>query len=220
MPPDAAAFSAAGVGRLASELGLALAPAQIDALLSFLRLLQRWNATYNLTAVRDPADMLVQHVADCLAVIGPLQRQLASAPASRVLDVGSGGGLPGVVVAIALPAVDVTCVDAVGKKVAFVRQAAAELRLPNLHAEHVRVEDLRAPAFDLITSRAFASLADFTRLTRRHIAPGGVWMAMKGKMPLDEQQALPPDVDVFHVEPLTVPDLNAERCLVWMKPNS
>lgn len=220
MPPDTAAWSAAGVGRLASELGLALAPAQIDALLGFLQLLQRWNATYNLTAVRDPADMLVQHVADCLAVVGPLQRQLASAPASRVLDVGSGGGLPGVVVAIALPAVDVTCVDAVGKKAAFVRQAAAELRLPNLHAVHVRVEDLRAPAFDLITSRAFASLADFTRLTRRHMAPGGVWMAMKGKMPLDEQQALPPDVDVFHVEPLTVPDLNAERCLVWMKPNS
>lgn len=218
MLPDTAVWSVAGVERITSKLGLDLAPAQIDALLGFLQLLHRWNATYNLTAVRDPAEMLVQHLADCLAVIGPLQRHLGQTSAARVLDVGSGGGLPGVVVAIALPAVDVTCVDAVGKKAAFVRQAAAELRLPNLHAEHARVEDLQVPAFHLITSRAFASLADFTRLTRRHLAPGGVWMAMKGKMPFDEQQALPTDVDVFHVEPLNVPDLNAERCLVWMKP--
>jgi 16S rRNA (guanine527-N7)-methyltransferase len=113
---------------------------------------------------------------------------------------------------------DVTCVDTVGKKAAFVRQVAAELALPNLHAEHARVEALKAPPFDLVTSRAFASLADFVQLTRPLLAPSGAWMAMKGKTPSDEIAALPADVAVFHVEPLAVPGLDAERCLVWMRP--
>lgn len=200
---------------ICAELGLAPTAAQTSALSNYLDLLQRWNGTYNLTAVRDRAGMLTQHLADCLAIIPPLQRRAAP---GRLLDVGSGGGLPGVVIATMLPDWDVTCVDAVAKKTAFVRQVAGSLGLPNLHAEHSRVESLQALPFDLITSRAFASLADFTALTRKHLAPGGAWLAMKGRVPDDEMAALPPDVDVFHVEPLHVPGLNAQRCLVWMQP--
>ena len=200
-----------------AALGLAPSAAQAAALAQYLDLLQRWNATYNLTAVRDRAAMVTQHLADCLVVIAPLQRH---GVAGRVLDVGSGGGLPGVVLAIMLSALDVTCVDSVGKKAAFVRQVAGALALPQLHAVHARVEQIKAPPFDLITSRAFATLADFASLTRGQLAPGGVWMAMKGKLPADEIAALPADVEAFHVEPLTVPGLAAERCLVWMRPKT
>jgi 16S rRNA (guanine527-N7)-methyltransferase len=184
----------------------------------YLSLLAKWNAAYNLTAVRDPAQMRAQHLADCLAVVEPLRHQLGDDKPVRLLDVGSGGGLPGVVLAIAEPLWDVTCVDAVGKKAAFIRQVAGELALPNLHAEHARVETLGAPPFDVVTARAFASLADFTRQTRALLAPTGLWMAMKGKRPDDELAALPSNVKVLHVEPLAVPGLQAERCLVWMQP--
>ncbi len=186
----------------------------------FLDLLCRWNATYNLTAVRDPAQMRTHHLADCLAVVEPLRRQLEAAQRRdvRLLDVGSGGGLPGIVLAIAEPSWDVSCIDAVGKKAAFIRQVAAELSLPNLHALQGRVEALKAPPFDVITSRAFAPLPDFTRLTQALLRPGGVWMAMKGQRPDDEIAALPPDIEVLRVEPLTVPGLDAQRCLVWMRP--
>jgi len=200
----------------ALALGLALPAGALDQLVRYLTLLRKWNATYNLTAVRDAAQMRVQHIADCLAVVGPLRRQADGRPL-RVLDVGSGGGLPGVVLAVIERAWDVSCVDTVGKKAAFIRQVAAELALPNLHALHARVEALPGPPFDVITSRAFASLPDFIRLTRPLLAPGGVWMAMKGQRPLDEIAALPTDIDVFHVEPLAVPGLAAERCLIWMQ---
>jgi len=200
---------------ICAELGLAPTAAQLQALADYLGLLQRWNTTYNLTAVRDPQAMLTQHLADCLAVVKPLLTRCA---AGRVLDVGSGGGLPGVVLAVLAPALDVTCVDTVGKKAAFVRQVAGQLALPNLHAAHSRVEALKTPGFDLVTSRAFASLRDFTSLTAHLLAPGGLWMAMKGKQPDDELAALPPGVSVFHVEQLQVPGLEAERCLVWMRP--
>lgn len=182
----------------------------------YLQLLQRWNATYNLTALRDPAQMQTQHLADCQAAVAPLRRELAGRPAPvRILDVGSGGGLPGVVLALAEPAWDVTCVDAVGKKAAFVRQVAAELELPNLHAVHARVEVLNRPSFEVVTARAFASLSALVQATRRLLAPGGVWMAMKGRRPDDELAALPPGI-VFHVEPVEVPGLD-QRCLVWMR---
>jgi len=200
---------------ICAELGLAPTAAQLRALAGYLGLLQRWNTTYNLTAVRDPQAMLTQHLADCLAVVKPLLTRCA---AGRVLDVGSGGGLPGVVLAVLAPALDVTCVDTVGKKAAFVRQVAGQLALSNLHAAHSRVEALNAPGFDVITSRAFASLADFTSLTAQLLVPRGVWMAMKGKQPVDEMAALPLQVGVFHVEQLQVPGLDAERCLVWMRP--
>lgn len=199
-------------------LGLQLPESALDRLLGYLQLLRKWNAAYNLTALREAAQMRVQHVADCLTVVAPLRRQLGQArPGLRLLDVGSGGGLPGVVLAIADPTWDVSCVDTVGKKAAFIRQVAGDLKLPNLHALQARVETLAEPPFDIVTSRAFASLADFVRLTRPLLGPQGVWMAMKGRWPDEEIAALPSDIDVFHVEPLVVPGLAAERCLVWMR---
>ncbi|HJV61697.1 MAG TPA: 16S rRNA (guanine(527)-N(7))-methyltransferase RsmG [Albitalea sp.] len=211
--------SAADLAAATQHLGLQLDTSTVERLLAYLGLLQRWNATYNLTAVRDPSQMLAQHLLDCLAVVGPLRRHLGTRRA-RILDVGSGGGLPGAVIAIVCPDWEVCCVDAVGKKVAFIRQTAMELKLANLVGAHARVEKLAAGIFDVITSRAFASLADFTALTRRHLANGGVWMAMKGRQPQDELLALPPDVDVFHVEQLDVPGLDAQRCLIWMRPRA
>jgi 16S rRNA (guanine527-N7)-methyltransferase len=209
----------------ANQLGLALTEAQLDLLLAYVDLLQRWNRVYNLTALRDPAEMLSHHLIDCLTVLPPLRRWWAERPAVtgvpvRVLDVGSGGGLPGVVLAALHPGWQVDCVDTVAKKASFIRQVAAELRLSGLRGLHARVEALPVPAggYPLITARAFASLVDFTKLTRGLLAPDGVWMAMKGKLPTDELAALPADVEVFHVEQLQVPGLDAQRCLVWMRP--
>ncbi|KQW45445.1 MULTISPECIES: 16S rRNA (guanine(527)-N(7))-methyltransferase RsmG [unclassified Roseateles] len=199
----------------ARELGLDLSENQLGQLLAYLALLQKWNKVYNLTAVRDPEQMLTHHLVDSLSVIAPLQRH--GAPA-RLMDVGAGGGLPGVVIAVCCPRTDVSCVDAVAKKATFIQQVAAELRLPNLHGVHSRVEMLETEPFGVITSRAFASLVDFTSLTRRHVAEGAIWMAMKGHHPTDEIAALPTDVDVFHVEQLAVPGLDARRCIVWMRP--
>ena len=214
---QAAPSSGDALAAICAAAGLAPSAAQLAALHHYWQLLQRWNTTYNLTAVRDPREMLTQHLADCLAVITPLQRH---ASAGRLLDVGSGGGLPAVVIAALLPRWTVTSVDAVGKKMAFVRQVAGALPLANLHAVHTRVEALQAAPFDVITSRAFASLADFVALTERHLAPGGAWMAMKGKVPEAEMAALPAHIDVFHVEHLDVPGLEADRCLIWMRKRS
>jgi len=199
-------------------LGVALSEAQAAQLLDYLALLQKWNRVYNLTAVRDPQEMLTQHLLDSLAAVPPLQRWLARAGRAqpRLLDVGSGGGLPGVVFAVCCPALDVSCVDTVGKKAAFVQQAALALKLPNLHGLHARVETLATP-FDVVSCRAFAALADFTAWSRGALAPDGVWLAMKGKHPSEELAALPAGVQVFHVEPLQVPGLAAERCIVWMR---
>lgn len=211
--PDVAAI--AGCAR---DLGLTLGGVQCERLAAYGALLQRWGRTYNLTAILEREQLLSHHLADCLAVVAPLRRRLATRPApASLLDVGSGGGLPGIVLAIACPELEVCCVDAVGKKAAFVRQAVAELALGNLRAEHARVEAMTG-RFDVVTSRAFASLADFVALTRRRLADGGVWMAMKGQRPDDEIASLPDDVEVFHVEPLAVPGLGAQRCLVWMRP--
>lgn len=201
------------------ELGLRLDEEAQHRLLAFLDLLARWGRVYNLTSVREPREMLSHHLLDSLAAVEPLRRHLATLATSapRLLDVGSGGGLPAVVFAICLPQLSVTCVDAVAKKAAFIRQAAGVLRLANLHASHARVQALGGN-HEVVSSRAFASLADFTGWTRHLLAPEGVWLAMKGKRPDDEIAALPPDVAVFHVEPLRVPQLNAERCIVWMRP--
>jgi 16S rRNA (guanine527-N7)-methyltransferase len=190
----------------------------VDRLLGFLDLLQKWNQAYNLSAVREPMQMVHQHLLDCLAALPSLDRHLQGRDA-RILDVGSGAGLPGVVWALMRPNWSVCCVDTVGKKASFVRQVAAELALRNLRAEHARVEQLRWAPVDVVVSRAFASLADFSALTRQHLLPGGCWLAMKGKVPDGEIAALPADVKVFHVEPLQVPGLDAQRCLVWMRPN-
>jgi 16S rRNA (guanine527-N7)-methyltransferase len=202
-------------------LGLSLDAAQVERLVRFADLLDKWNRVHNLTAVQGAASVRVLHLLDSLAVVAPLQRFAAAARltgALDVLDVGSGAGLPGLVVALAMPDARVTCVDAVAKKVAFVRQAAAELGVAGLRAEHARVETLSGRSYDVVMSRAFSSLTAFVELTRPLLAAAGVWMAMKGQRPDDEIAALPEDVEVFHVEQLHVPGLDAQRCLVWMRP--
>ena len=200
-------------------LGVPLSPEQQQTLLDYVGWIAKWNRVYNLTAVRDPQDMLVQHVLDSLAVVPALQRhqRQASLGITKVLDVGAGAGLPGVVLAIACPDVQVSCVDTVAKKALFIEQVAAALRLPNLRGIHARVENLQEN-YDVVTSRAFASLADFTCWSATSLAPHGVWMAMKGKHPEAEMAELPSTVEVFHVEPLQVPGLDAERCLIWLRP--
>lgn len=207
-----------------AALDLTLSESQVDSLLAYQALIGKWNKVYNLTAVRDPGDMLTHHLLDSLAVIVPLRRQLAlmvpnaGTDAVRLLDVGSGAGLPGVVIAICCPEIRVDCVDAVGKKAAFIQQAAVTLKLSNLRGVHARVENL-TEKYQVISSRAFASLADFTSWSAQALAPQGVWLAMKGKHPAEEMAALLPDVQVFHVEHLDVPGLEAERCLIWMQPS-
>lgn len=199
----------------AQAMGLSLTEAQSTKLLSYGDLILKWNKVYNLTALRDPGQVLTHHLLDSLSIILPLQRQCPDA--TRLLDVGSGAGLPGAVIAIMRPELSVTCVDAVAKKAAFIRQVSAELSLPNLNGMHTRVESLGG-SYDVISSRAFASLADFYAGSRQLLAPNGVWMAMKGKVPTEEVADLPPGtVDVFHVEQLTVPGLDAERCVVWAR---
>lgn len=203
----------------ASRLGVPLAPPQLDRLMQFRALLEKWNRVHNLTAVRGGPAVVVRHFLDSLAIVPALHSRSAMTPGRplRVLDAGSGPGLPGIVVAIALPDAEVCCVEAVAKKAAFMRHAAAELGLQNLRAEHARVETVQAGSFDVVVSRAFSSLDNFVRLTRHHIAPAGAWLAMKGQHPGQEVAALPPDVEVFHVEPVCVPGAAAARCLVWMR---
>jgi 16S rRNA (guanine527-N7)-methyltransferase len=208
----------AGLRSGVDALGLALSDAQIKHLLDYAALIQKWNKVYNLTAVRDPQEMLTHHVLDSLTAVAPLLRHTGGA-AVKVLDVGSGGGLPGIVLAICRPELDISCVDTVGKKAAFIQQVAVSLKLPNLRGVHARVESLSGP-FDVICCRAFAALPDFVNWSRGALAPNGVWMAMKGKHPQEEIDALPQDVQVFHVEPLRVPRLDVERCMVWMRPTA
>jgi 16S rRNA (guanine527-N7)-methyltransferase len=205
------------------QLGLALDEAQKKQLIDYLAMIAKWNKVYNLTAIRDADEMLTHHILDSLAVVLPLEKHFAAAKikSGRVLDVGAGAGLPGVVIAICCPNVTVICVDTVGKKAAFIQQVAVSLGLKNLRGLHARVEKM-LPAdvqqgFDVITSRAFASLLDFTTLTASHLTASGVWMAMKAKPTMEELVALPMSVKVFHVEQLNVPELNEERKLIWMR---
>jgi len=219
------------------DLGLSLTDDQQTKLLDYMDLIAKWTKVYNLTAVRDAQEMLTHHLLDSLAVVAPLRRELAqlalpvlepapkpdavvnaAAAPSRfsLLDVGAGAGLPGIVIAITCPEAAVTCVDTVAKKAAFIQQVAATLKLPNLKGLHARVETLTQP-YDVVCSRAFASLLDFTTWSKAALASHGVWMAMKGKHPDQELAALPQSVKVFHVEQLQVPGLNAERCIVWMR---
>jgi 16S rRNA (guanine527-N7)-methyltransferase len=199
---------------LCRTLALPAKEAQVAAAADFLRLLAQWNSVYNLTSVREPGEMFTQHLADCLAVVPSIE---AHGVQGSVLDVGSGGGLPGVVLAIFMPHLQVCCVDAVGKKAAFIRQVAGTLPLSNLSSVHGRVEDMQVPPFDLVISRAFSTLDKFVKLTDRAVRQGGRRLAMKGRVPDDEINALPDWVEVFHVEPLQVPGLDAQRCLIWMR---
>lgn len=202
----------------AQAMGLSLTDAQSVQLLAYGELILKWNKVYNLTALRDPAQVLTHHLLDSLSIIAPLQRQ--SPAATRLLDVGSGAGLPGAVIAIMRPELSVSCVDAVAKKAAFLRQVSAELGLRNLNGMHTRVETMGG-SYDVISSRAFASLADFFAGSTQLLAPEGVWMAMKGKVPTEELEALPDGLaEVFHVEQLRVPGLDAERCVVWARKST
>lgn len=211
------ALLAATLAQAAGQLHLALDAGQQSKLLAYLDLLSRWNRTYNLTAIRDPLAMMRQHIIDSLSVVGPLRARLASVMVRpRVLDVGSGAGLPGAVIAIAAPELDVVCLDSVGKKAAFIGQVAATLGQTNLSAHHGRVQDLGGPLFDVIVSRAYSSLAVFTATTQHLLAAGGRWLAMKGSPTASEFAELDDNVR-FHVEPLSVPDLEAMRCIVWME---
>nr|WP_026349792.1 16S rRNA (guanine(527)-N(7))-methyltransferase RsmG [Bordetella sp. FB-8] len=200
------------------QLELQATQMQRGKLLHYIEQMQRWNRTYNLTAVRDVGQMLVQHVFDSLAAARPIEMHARAQPL-QIMDVGSGGGLPGVVLAILHPNWQVHCVDAVDKKMAFVRQMSGTLDLPNLRASHVRVETLPASGCDIVISRAFASLLDFASLAGLHVGEQGALLAMKGKTPEDEIAALHAQGvwQVQHIDTLQVPELDAQRCLVWMR---
>ena len=200
----------------ANALATPLVTAQVAALVAYIRLVERWNATYNLTAVRDPVAMVSHHVLDCLAASAALRRRRGLEARRRLIDVGSGAGLPGLVIAVALPETAVVCVDSVGKKSAFVAQAAATIGVANLTAVHARAERFLGERFNVVVSRAFASLPEFVASTRHLLADNGEWMAMKGKVPTEEIAALT-DTSA-DVERLVVPGLDAERCIVWIRP--
>lgn len=194
-----------------SELKLDLNEAQIAKLLDYLALLAKWNAVYNLTSVRDPMQMLTLHVLDSLAAVP------AFAGAANVLDVGAGGGLPGMVLAISRPDMKVSMIDTVHKKTAFLTQVKAELGLANVTVYTKRVEQLQVKQpFDVITSRAFADLSDFVNWSGHLLAEGGQFIALKGVAPPDERERLPEQWKVTELRALRVPGLDAERHLVFM----
>ncbi len=199
---------------------MALSESQSDALSRYAALLLRWNAVHNLTAIESPAEVLTHHLLDSLAIVPEIQR-ISGTRSIQALDVGAGGGLPGIPLAIAAPNVHVTLVDKVRKKVAFLTQAKLELALSNVTCLHARVEALPPePRFELIVARAFASLAELVRVTRHLLAPNGVWCAMKGALPLaelDELKRAMPDVCVARTIRLQVPHLDAQRHLVLMQ---
>jgi 16S rRNA (guanine527-N7)-methyltransferase len=219
-PPRKVADSelAASIATGATALAVPLDSGQLSSLLSYLRLIERWNETYNLTSIRDPRSMVTQHILDSLAATAALRRRRRPGDRHRLVDVGSGAGLPGVVLGIALPDTEVVCVESVGKKAAFITQAAGTVGARNVTALHARVEQVLNREFDVVASRAFASLADFVAATRHLLADNGEWLAMKGKPPSQEVDVL---VDIAaEVEPLAVPGLGAERCIVWMRPTA
>lgn len=192
-------------------LGLALPAGTEEKLLAYVAMLVKWNGAYNLTAVRDPEQMVVKHLLDSLSILPHVQGK-------TLIDVGTGGGLPGFVLAACLPELQVTLLDSNGKKIRFLRQAIAELDVPNALAVQSRVEDF-AERFDVVTSRAFATLADMVNGSVQLLNAGGEFLAMKGVRPDEEIAALPAGVAVAEILPLKVPFLNEERHLVRLKKN-
>jgi len=194
------------------DLQLDLDAAQVDKLLDYLALLFKWNSVYNLTSLRDPMQMVTHHLLDSLAAVPAFK------DAVNVLDVGAGGGLPGMVLAIARPDMKVSMIDTVHKKTAFLTQVKAELGLSNVTVYTMRVEQLQVKQlFDVITSRAFADLSDFVNWSGHLLAEGGQFIALKGVAPPDERERLPADWKVNHLQPLAVPGLDAERHLVFIR---
>jgi 16S rRNA (guanine527-N7)-methyltransferase len=204
--------------RGAGQLGIPLDAAQTDALLVYLDELLRWNRAYNLTAVRDPDEMITRHLLDSLAMIPPLHAALAN-PATRLLDVGSGAGLPGIVLAIVRPDLDVTVLDSNGKKARFLRHVARTLSQANVTVAEARVEDWKPPVpYRVVTSRAFASLAEFFTVTTDLLAPGGLWAAMKGKLADRELAGVPDRIHIRETVRLQVPWLDEDRHLIIAQP--
>jgi 16S rRNA (guanine527-N7)-methyltransferase len=195
-----------------AEMGLNVSPAQQEQLMDYLALMFKWNSVYNLTSLRDPMQMVTHHLLDSLAAVP------AFAAARNVLDVGSGGGLPGIVLAIVRPDMKVSMIDTVHKKTAFLTQVKAELGLANVTVYTARVEQLQvSDKFDVITSRAFADLSDFVNWSSHLLAEQGRYIALKGVAPQEEQQRLPAAWRVSGVQPLQVPKLGAERHLVFIE---
>ncbi|MCG2585232.1 16S rRNA (guanine(527)-N(7))-methyltransferase RsmG [Massilia sp. TS11] len=195
-----------------AELNITLSPSQREQLLDYLALLHKWNAVYNLTAVRAPLDMIRLHILDSLAAVPAFQ------DAHNVLDVGAGGGLPGIVLAICRPDMKVTLIDTVHKKTAFLTQVKAQLKLANVSVVTGRVEQYQpSDKFDVITSRAFADLSDFVNWSQHLLASGGRYIALKGTAPKDEQERVPSDWKIKGLQPLRVPGLDVERHLVFIE---
>lgn len=206
--PALAPILASGI----KELQLDLNQQQHEQLLDYLALLFKWNAVYNLTSVRNPMQMMTHHLLDSLAAVS------AFAGAKNVLDVGAGGGLPGVVLAIARPDMKVSMIDTVHKKTAFLTQVKAELELGNVTVYTKKVQELEVAAkFDVITSRAFADLSDFVNWSGHLLAEGGQFIALKGTAPPEEQERLPSEWKVTELRPIQVPQLQAERHLVFIQ---
>lgn len=217
LPRDVGALTGA-VASGAAQLGIALGREQAERLAHFAALLLKWNAVHNLTAIDRPDDVVPLHLLDSLSILPEID-SLADARALRVLDVGAGGGLPGVPLAIVRPQWRFHLIDKVQKKAAFLRQVRAELHLANVEVVHARVEAWQpAERFDAIVARAFASLADLVASTRHLLAPGGVWLAMKGVVPHEEVAALPKDARVRRTVKLRVPLLDAQRHLIILEP--
>jgi len=208
-----AARAADAIGVHARELGVELCSSQCERLERFLQLLQRWNRTHNLTAITRTDKIVSRHLLDSLSLAG----ELPAAPVLRILDAGSGAGLPGLPLAIALPAHRFTLVDAVGKKCAFITQACLQLAVTNVEVSHARLEQLHGLQFDVIVSRALGSLADFASLTSHLLAPQGRWIAMKGQRPDRELQQLPPGITATRIVTLRVPLLDEARHLVVLQ---
>ncbi|MFC5460086.1 16S rRNA (guanine(527)-N(7))-methyltransferase RsmG [Massilia niabensis] len=193
-----------------NEMGLNVGPEQRSQLMDYLALMAKWNSVYNLTSLRDPMQMVTHHLLDSLAAVP------AFFDARNVLDVGAGGGLPGIVLAIARPDMKVSLIDTVHKKTAFLTQVKAELGLANVTVYTMKVQDLQAGPFDVITSRAFADLSDFVNWSGHLLAEGGKFIALKGVAPPEEQERLPGEWKVQELRPLSVAKLEAERHLVFI----
>ena len=196
------------------EMDLPLWAAQREQLMDYLALMAKWNSVYNLTSLRDPLQMVTHHVLDSLAAVP------AFAAAKNVLDVGAGGGLPGIVLAIARPDMKVSLIDTVHKKTAFLTQVKAELGLTNVTVYTMKVQELQAAPFDVITSRAFADLSDFVNWSGHLLAEGGQFIALKGTAPPEEQERLPGEWRIKELRPIRVAKLEAERHLVFIEKQS
>lgn len=195
-----------------ASLGLPVTEEQIEKMLAYLALLVKWNSVYNLTSIRDPQDMVKQHLLDSLSAV------YAFTQAKNILDVGSGGGLPGIILAIVFPSTSISMIDTVNKKTAFLTQVKAELKLKNVTVHTGRVELLKVEnKFDVITSRAFSELNNFVNWSHHLLQEGGRFLAMKGVSPNQEIERLPEGWDVESIEPLHVPGLHVERHLVVIR---